>query len=83
MQSDGIEHRKAMGSLISKSVAGRLRNAANTIKPATIPASAASGGASKFFERIAAAIEMRVGIVRCGYIGIGPPEETRRFCTNW
>jgi len=83
MQSDGNEHRKAIGSVISKSVAGKLRNAANTIKPPTIPARAARGGASKLFECIATASDMRVGIVKCGHIGIGSPEETRRFCTSW
>jgi len=60
-----------MGSEIFKTVAGTLRNAANTNSPATIPASAASGGYIKRLDRIAAAREMRVGLVKCVHIGIG------------
>ena len=83
MHSDGTEQRTAIGRVISKSVALKLRNVANTIKPDTIPASAASGGAIKFSDRIAAAIEMRLGIVKCGQIGIGSPDAIRRFCISW
>jgi len=71
MQSEGNEQRMAMGSEIFKTVARTLRNAANTNSPATIPASAASGGYIKRLDRIAAAREMRVGLVKCVHIGIG------------
>ena len=60
-----------MGSEVFKTVARTLRNAANTNSPATIPASAASGGYIKLLDRIAAAREMRVGMVKCVHIGIG------------
>ena len=60
-----------MGSEVFKTVARTLRNAANTNSPATIPASVASGGYIKLLDRIAAAREMRVGMVKCVHIGIG------------